>query len=71
MKVKFIKDHPVGIAKGTEADVAPRDAQRWEEQGFVEIIGKEAAKVSNKMIEPEDNKKKESSKKQKGSDEEQ
>jgi hypothetical protein len=38
MKVKFIKAHPVGIPEGTVRDVRKPAAERWLEQGYIEIV---------------------------------
>lgn len=47
MKVIFIKDHPVGIKKGTETEATPEDAQRWVNQGYVKADGLKAEEPKN------------------------
>lgn len=51
--VKFIKDHPAGIPKGTELEVSHIDAQRWVNQGLVtcdEMKADKNAKADLKAI---------------------
>jgi hypothetical protein len=45
--VKFIKDHPAGIPEGTERTVPEQAAQRWLEQGYVELVTVEAGEVAH------------------------
>jgi hypothetical protein len=50
MKVKFIKDHPAGVKKGTETNVSKEIADKWAKEGYVEITEKEA-KIERKTKE--------------------
>lgn len=39
MKVKYIKDHPCGVKKGTEANYNTATAQKLVNQGYIEADG--------------------------------
>lgn len=47
--VTFIKDHPVGIKEGRTITVQDHDAQRWHDQGYVDL-GEDAGQDEPEMI---------------------
>jgi len=45
MKVKFIKDHPVGVKKGTKTEANAASVLRWHEKGYIECDCSDSKKL--------------------------
>ena len=50
MKIKFIKDHPVGIKKGREVVAADSWAEGMIEQGYAEEVKAKPVKKEKKEV---------------------
>lgn len=50
MQVKFIKDHPSGIAKGRIVTIAPQHANQWIEEGYAEEVPVKKTEPAKKPV---------------------